>query len=73
MVIVKVSALERAMKKAGLHKDLLAYNMGCSHRTIERILAGDPIGNETQRALHKALGDHSPGAKLFEIDLGDGV
>ena len=74
MVIGKETAIRRAMKKADLSELGLADKMGCSHQTIKNILAGLPMADGTQRALHAALGDHSPGAKrLFEVDLGDGV
>lgn len=74
MVIGKDAAIRRAMKKADLTELGLADRMNMSHQTIKNILAGRPVSSGAQRALHAALGDHSPGAKkLFEVDLGDGV
>ena len=73
MVTVKEALLRRAMIRADMTTAGLADAMNCSHRTIENILAGKSVANATQLSLRKALGDHYPGAKLFVIDLGDGV
>lgn len=73
MVIVKEKPLRRAMARANLTTAGLADKMNMSHRTVENILAGKPVGNATQLALRMALGDYYPGAHLFEVDLGDGV
>ena len=71
MVKVKVLPLQRAMKQAGLSEYGLADAMEVSHGTIKNIMAGKPINSGTQSALHKALGDYSPGVKLFAVVLDD--
>ena len=69
MVTVRESLLRRAMSRADVTTAGLADRMNCSHRTIENILTGKPVAHATQLSLRKALGDHYPGAKLFEITL----
>jgi len=67
MVIGKPRTIKLAMKHAELTAAGLADKMNVSHRTVENILAGRPIGSRTQIALHEALGDYSPGVVMFQV------